>query len=110
MEDKTQWHPAFCSALELELREDKAILEFVREYNLSSKPLQMDLLIIKMKASAAIKNEIGAFFRRHNIFEYKAPGDALNIDTLYKVLGYACLYKADTGDVDAISAAEITVS
>lgn len=43
---KLQWHPAFCAATELELRLNKKDLEFKREYNLSKKPLQMDLLII----------------------------------------------------------------
>lgn len=44
---KTQWHPAFCSAMRLELREDKEFLEYFNEYNLNTKPLQIDLLIIK---------------------------------------------------------------
>mgnify|MGYP006991756599 CR=1 FL=1 len=44
---KTQWHPAFCSAIRLELREDKEFLEYFNEYNLNTKPLQIDLLIIK---------------------------------------------------------------
>ena len=35
---KLQWHPAFCAAAELELRLNKADLEFKREYNLSKKP------------------------------------------------------------------------
>jgi len=47
IEDKKQWHPAFCAAMELEFREDKDILHFEREYNLSKKPLHMDLLVIK---------------------------------------------------------------
>ena len=46
-EDKKQWHPAFCAAMELELREDNDILLYEREHNLSKKPLEMDLLVIK---------------------------------------------------------------
>lgn len=42
-----QWHPAFCAAAELELSANKVILDFQREYNLSKKPLQIDLLVIK---------------------------------------------------------------
>ena len=41
-----------------------------------------------------LKNEIGAFFRKHNLTEYKSPKSALTIDTLYKTLGYAALYKS----------------
>lgn len=38
---KTQWHPAFCAAIELELAADKGNLEYTNEYNLTSKPLQI---------------------------------------------------------------------
>lgn len=44
---KTQWHPAFCSAMRLELIEDEAYLDYQSEYNLNTKPLQIDLLIVK---------------------------------------------------------------
>ena len=70
---KLQWHPAFCAAAELELRLNKADLEFKREYNLSKKPLQMDLLIIEKRKNVQIQNEIGRIFRRHNVIEYKSP-------------------------------------
>ncbi len=46
-EKNTQWHPAFCSALKLELREDAEHLTYTNEYNINTKPLQMDMLIIK---------------------------------------------------------------
>lgn len=107
---KLQWHPAFCSALELELIDNKKDLDYYREYNLSSKPLQMDMLVIEKHDKVAVKNEIGHIFRKYNIFEYKGPRDQLNIDTLYKVLGYACLYKSLGKTVNCISAKEITVT
>ena len=109
IENKIQWHPAFCSAIELELRENKDCLDYSREHNLGRKPLQADLLVIKKKPDQIIKNEIGNFFLGHNIMEYKAPGDKLTTDTLYKVLSYACLYKAE-GGTDVIPETEITVS
>ena len=110
IEEKKQWHPAFCAAIELELREDKDVLHYEREHNLSKKPLQLDLLVIKKEPDRKLKNEIGDFFLGHNIMEYKSPDDALNIDDLYKVLGYACIYKSDTGGLDEISDTDITIS
>ena len=107
---KLQWHPAFCSALELELIDNKKDLHYYREFNLSSKPLQMDMLVIEKHEKVVIKNEIGHIFRKHNIFEYKGPGDQLNIDTLFKVLAYACLYKSLGKTVNDVSAKEITVT
>ena len=74
---KIQWHPAFCAAAELELRFNKDDLEFKREYNLSKKPLQMDLLIIEKRKGVQIQNEIGKIFRGHNIIEYKSPDDGM---------------------------------
>lgn len=95
MEDKKiQWHPGFVAAMNLEFMDNRDDLTFEKEYNLNTKPLEADLLIIKKNPTAEIKNEIGAFFRGHNIIEYKSPEDGLNINTFYKVQGYACLYKA----------------
>ena len=58
-ETRTQWHPAFCAAVRLELIENKADLDYTNEYNLNSKPIQMDLLVIKKSKDVENKNEIG---------------------------------------------------
>ena len=81
------------------------------EYNLSSKPLQVDLLVIRKTGSQPIEEAIGQIFRRHNLFEYKSPGDDLNIDTYYKTVAYGCLYKALAGKrVNEIPAADVTLT
>ena len=107
---KLQWHPAFCSALRLELLEDAENLEFTDEFQLTEKPLQIDCTVVKVKRDCKIKNEIGKIFRKHNIFEYKSPMDELNIDTFYKAVAYACLYKVLPNHVDEIPAEEITIT
>ena len=107
---KLQWHPAFCSALRLELLEDAANLEFTDEFQLTQKPLQIDCTVVKVKKNCRIKNEIGKIFRTHNIFEYKSPMDELNIDTFYKAVAYACLYKVLPNHVNEIPADEITIT
>ena len=107
---KIQWHPAFCGATEWELKDNKKDLIFEREYNLSKKPLQMDMLVIKKQAGSTIKNEIGKIFRGHNIIEFKGEGDSLSIDDFYKVLGYACIYKSLGDRVNEIAGEEITIS
>ena len=110
IESVTQWHPAFCAAIELELREDKKILRYEREHNLSKMPLRIDLLVIKKSPDETIKNEIGDFFKGNNIMEFKSPDDEVNIDTFYKVLSYACIYKSETGNVDEVKDTDITIS
>ena len=107
---KLQWHPAFCSALRLELLEDAANLEFTDEFQLTQKPLQIDCTVVKVKKNCRIKNEIGKIFRTYNIFEYKSPMDELNIDTFYKAVAYACLYKVLPNHVNEIPADEITIT
>lgn len=107
---KTQWHPAFVSAMKLELIEDAAYLDYTSEYNLNTKPLEMDLLIVKKEKDVELKNEIGKIFRKHNIIEYKSPDDSMNLSTYMKVIAYACLYKAYESHVDEIELNEITIT
>ena len=109
-EVRTQWHPAFCSAVKLELIENKEDLEYTNEYLLNSKPIQIDLLVIKKSKNIEIKNEIGKIFRRHNIVEYKSPEDSMNIDTFVKVVAYACLYKANEEHINDIGLEDITLT
>ena len=110
IEDNIQWHPAFCSAMELELRGNKDDLEYIREFNLGRMPLKIDFLVIRKKANVIIKNEIGDFFLGNNIFEYKSPGDDINAGTFYKVLSYACLYMAEEQDAENIFDVDTTIS
>ncbi|MDE6601057.1 MAG: hypothetical protein K2K90_02605 [Lachnospiraceae bacterium] len=107
---KVQWHPGFVAAMNLELAQNRADLIFEKEYNLNTKPLEIDLLVVKKNASVHISNEIGKLFRGHNIMEYKSPEDHLDIDGFYKAGAYASLYKSYGKAVDEIKAEDITVS
>ncbi len=73
-------------------------------------PVKIDFLIIKKKPNVVIQNEIGDFFLGNNIFEYKSPGDDVSAGTFYKVLSYACLYKAETEGTEEVFDADTTVS
>lgn len=78
--------------------------------NLNTKPIQIDLLIVKKPPNAIIENEIGKIFRGHNIMEYKSPEDEMNVDTYFKTLAYAYLYKSSGTKVDEIKYEDITIS
>lgn len=79
---KLQWHPAFGAALRI--------------------TLQMDILIIKKLKDVPIRKTIGRIFRKHNIIEYKSPGDSLSVNDFYKVYGYACIYQSSTDRIKGI--------
>ena len=87
---KLQWHPAFDAALRI--------------------TLQMDILIIKKLKDVPIRKTIGRIFRKHNIIEYKSPGDSLSINDFYKVYGYACIYQSNTDRIKEIDPQELTLT
>lgn len=105
-----QWHPAFYAGLQIELEEDADKLIFENEHTLSTKPMQIDVLIIKKNSKESIKKNIGRIFRRYNIIEYKSPEDYLSIDDFYKVYGYTCFYKASAKKQNEIPADEVTIT
>ncbi len=109
MNQNIQWHPAFCYAMRLEFRDVKG-LEYTDEYNLTDKPLQIDLMIVKKLEDVVIHNKVGRIFKKHNLVEYKSPDDALNINTFYKTMAYACLYKSSAKLNEAIGIDEITIT
>ena len=53
---------------------------------------------------------MGKIFRKHNVIEYKNPDDSLNSDVVWKVIGYAGLYKGLAEHVNEIPAEELTIS
>ena len=107
---KLQWHAAFFAEIQIELAEDADKLLFENEHQLSTKPMSIDVLIIKKVKDEPIKKNIGRIFLGHNIIEYKSLDDYLSIDDFYKVVGYACIYKADVQNTDSIKGNDITVT
>lgn len=105
-----QWHPAFQAVLQIELLDERDSLKFQREFNLSEKPLQIDTLIIKSEPEKRTIKTIGHLFRRHNIIEYKSPGDYLSVNDFYKVLAYACIYQSNTKTELEIRPEELTIT
>lgn len=105
-----QWHPANYAGLQIELAEEKEFLNFEDEHQLGTKPMAIDILIIKNETKHKIRKNIGRIFKKHNIVEYKSPDDYLSIDDFYKVYGYTCFYKADTPSANTISIQDLTIT
>ena len=90
--DRISWHPAFFEAIQMELEEYSESLQFISEFQLSSEPLRIDVVIIKKTADVPIKKNIARIFRKDNIIEYKSPTDYVSVENFYQVYAYACLY------------------
>lgn len=105
-----QWHPANYAGLQIEFEDEKKYLSFEDEHQLGTKPMAIDILIIKNTEGYKVKKNIGRIFRKYNIIEYKSLDDYLSIDDFYKVYGYTCFYKADTPTVNQIEVNELTIT
>ena len=108
--DATYWHSAFYAGIQIELEDEADNLVFENEHQLSTQPMEIDVLIIKKETDRPVKKNIGRIFKKYNIIEYKSPDDSLSVDDFYKVYGYTCFYKSDVRYVDSISAEELTIT
>lgn len=104
------WHSGFAGGLALSFRKYRADIEIEREHSLSNEPLRIDFMVIKKDPARVISNSVGRMFRKYNIIEYKNPTDALNIDVVWKCIGYAGIYKGYGETIDAIPDNELTIS
>ncbi len=108
--ERLDWHSGFEGGLRFSLRKYSQDIEIDREHYLSREPLRIDFIIIKKHPDVIVDNAIGRGFLGHNIIEYKNPNDDLNIDVLWKEIGYASLYKSFGDNVDEIKISDITIS
>ena len=105
---RKQYHPAFCEAMTEELERNLDQIECMREYNLNSLPNRIDLLVVKKNADTELESGLGKIFRRHNLVEYRSPGQALDTEVYYRSMGYAYLYTAYQAEVSSVE--EVTLS
>ena len=105
-----QWHPAFYADIQIELEDERDNLIFENEHQLGTKPMEIDVLVIKKKKDISISKNLGRIFRKYNIIEYKSPTDYMSVNDFYKVCGYAFFYKSNTVTENEIPVNEITIS
>ena len=109
---RLDWESSTYGALLFGLEKYLGRLKFTHGFKLNVDPREVDCLIIDKKTASniPIDNAIGALFRRHNIVEFKAVYELLNIDTVWKVISYAAQYKSSGKRVNAIPAEEVTMT
>ena len=89
-----QWHPVFVSSMKIALKDAGNEVEIQNEVSLSSKPLKIDVLVIKNNAETKYKNPITHIFKRWNIIEFKSPSDRLEPTDFDYAVAYARLHQA----------------
>ena len=92
------------------MREYSDALSYESRHQVTKEPTEIDELIIKKVPGVVVDNSIGRSFREHNIIEYKSPDAELNIDVVWKTIGYAGLYKGYDPTVNAVPYEELTVT
>ena len=102
LSNKTNYHAAFLSSLEILFWQYREQITMVPEKILNVEGIRIDILLIKKEPSLEIDSDIARIFREHNIIEYKSFDDALNIDVFAKVMAYAYLYKSQGPKANAI--------
>lgn len=109
---KINWHHAAYEVLKIELEEYLEELEFWEEYHLgkSKDSLRVDVLIIEKRSNLYISKQIAEKFQTYNLIEYKSPEDSLSIDDYYKLIGYACIFRFNTGKVNEVENTDITLT
>lgn len=71
-----QWHPAFFAGIQIELQEESDNLIFENEHQLGTKPMGIDVLIVKKQVEKPIRKNIGRILHssdeaRELLEEYK---------------------------------------
>ena len=75
---RVRYHYGFYSAIKVEYDMLQARVTYEQEIQLGEDPVRLDFLIIK--SDGKLKDPIGEYFRKVNLFEYKSPEDELSID------------------------------
>ncbi len=68
--DATYWHPAFFAGIQIELAEDADNLVFENEHQLGTKPMEIDVLIIKKETDRPVKKNIGSKKKKREFIMY----------------------------------------
>ena len=68
MKEYLQWHPAFFAHLKTEFSDEREKIELESEHNISSKPMQIDVLIRK-RTNEILQQNIGRLFKKYNIID-----------------------------------------
>ena len=89
-----QWHPLFVTSLREALSDARpGQVEIIPEVALSSKPLDVDVLVVKKSKAAHLQHPLADIFRTYNLFEFKSPDDYLEPNDFDKGMAIARLYK-----------------
>ena len=89
-----EWHPLFVTSLKEALSDAlPGEVEIHPEFALSSKPLDIDVIVVKKSETARLSHPLTGIFKKYNLFEFKSPDDRLEPNDYFKGIAIALLYK-----------------
>ena len=109
-EHRIDYHAGVAAALKATYDDKYDFMETIKELILGEKPPRLDEVVLKKDPVQVLSDEIGSFFREHNVFEIKGYGDGINIDVILKAQAYALFYKTIDRHVNEIPFESITIT
>ncbi|MCM1262164.1 MAG: hypothetical protein NC313_05540 [Butyrivibrio sp.] len=100
----------FSSAIQIDLRDYRHILEFNVDYILKDGNYKIELLIVKKHASEIIPKDIARIFNTLNILENTGLDSSVNTDCYYKAIGYAGFLIEQKGKVCEYHETDVSIS
>lgn len=109
---RVNWHEAASCAVQIELRDYAALLDFQPEFTLGKNSFRIDLLVIKKITDQPILKNIARIFKKYNLFEIKGISSSVTITAYYKTIGYACLLitRLNNNGTEQYSAPDISIT
>ncbi len=104
------WHEAACCAVQIELRDYAALLDFQSEFVLGKNSYRIDLLVIKKLSKQLIPKNIARIFSMYNLFEIKGLHSSVGISSYYKTIGYAGLFVEQISGAVQYSSLDVSIT
>ena len=109
-EHRVDYHAGLVAALKAKYDDQYDFMETIKELILGEKAPRLDAVVLKKEKDKELTDEIGCFFREHNVFEFKGFGDGISINDVYKAEGYGLFYMVIDRLVNEIPIESVTIT
>ena len=93
---RSDWHREFEDVLQIDVDSWNNHAWIEREVSIGEDAPRADYLIVNSEGLPKTAKSVFQIFRKHNVVEYKSPGDLITRRTIWKTAGYGCLLLGTT--------------